>query len=91
MKTPEQLIRDSKKIVIKLGSNTISDETGKVNREIMKAITAQVMQLINSGKRVVIVSSEFVQNGYFSCFQISDCTIRFFRNSNVERDIFSIA
>ncbi len=57
MKTPEQLIRESKKIVIKLGSNTISDETGKVNREIMKAITAQVMQLINSGKRVVIVSS----------------------------------
>ena len=53
MKTPEQLIRESKKIVIKLGSNTISDETGKVNREIMKAITAQVMQLINSGKRVV--------------------------------------
>lgn len=57
MKTPEQLINEARKIVIKLGSNTISDDTGKVNRDIMKAITAQVMDLIRKGKRVVIVSS----------------------------------
>ena len=57
MKTPEQLINEARKIVIKLGSNTISDDTGKVNRDIMKAITAQVMELIRKGKRVVIVSS----------------------------------
>lgn len=57
MKTPEQLINEARKIVIKLGSNTISDDTGKVNRDIMKAITAQVMELIQRGKRVVIVSS----------------------------------
>lgn len=57
MKTASQLISESRKIVIKLGSNTISDETGKVNRDIMKAITGQVMELIKQGKRVVLVSS----------------------------------
>ena len=57
MKTPEEVINQARKIVIKLGSNTISDETGKVNRQIMEHITAQVMDLINRGKRVVLVSS----------------------------------
>jgi len=57
MKTAGDLIKESKKIVIKLGSNTISDETGNVNREVMHAIVAQVMDLIKQNKRVVIVSS----------------------------------
>lgn len=57
METPKELIEQARKIVIKLGSNTISDETGQVNKNIMKAITAQIMDLINQGKRVVIVSS----------------------------------
>ncbi len=57
MKTAGELLKESKKIVIKLGSNTISDEKGNVNRDVMKAIIAQVMELINQNKKVVIVSS----------------------------------
>lgn len=57
MKTPEQLLSESRKIVIKLGSNTISGEDGKVDRDVMRHIVAQIMELINQGKRVVVVSS----------------------------------
>ena len=57
MKTPAELLRDSRKIVIKLGSNTISSADGKVDREVMRHIVGQIMDLINQGKRVVVVSS----------------------------------
>ena len=57
MKTPAELLRDSRKIVIKLGSNTISGADGKVDREVMRHIVGQIMDLINQGKRVVVVSS----------------------------------
>ncbi|MGI6205738.1 MAG: glutamate 5-kinase [Anaerovoracaceae bacterium] len=57
MKTPEELLGDARKIVIKLGSNTISDKNGKVDRNIMKHIVAQIMELIDKGKRVIVVSS----------------------------------
>lgn len=57
MKTPAELIGESRKIVIKLGSNTISGDDGKVDREVMRHIVGQIMELINQGKRVVVVSS----------------------------------
>ena len=57
MKTPAELIRDARKIVIKLGSNTISGEDGKVDGAIMRHIVEQIMELIRQGKRVVVVSS----------------------------------
>ena len=56
-KTISQAIKDAKKIVVKLGSNSISDENGEVNREIMRDIVSQFMDLINEGKKVTIVSS----------------------------------
>lgn len=57
MKTPAELLRESRKIVIKLGSNTISGDDGKVDRDVMRHIVGQIMELINQGKRVVVVSS----------------------------------
>jgi glutamate 5-kinase len=57
METPQKLLAGARKIVIKLGSNTISDRNGKVDKNIMKHIVAQIMELINAGKRVVVVSS----------------------------------
>ncbi len=57
METAANLIRNARKIVIKLGSNTISGEDGMVDYDILQAIVAQVMELIDQGKRVVIVSS----------------------------------
>ena len=56
-KTVSQAIKDAKKVVVKLGSNTISDESGKVNEKALRDIIAQLMSFINEGKKVTIVSS----------------------------------
>ncbi|NLM04487.1 MAG: glutamate 5-kinase [Clostridiales bacterium] len=52
-----ELIENSKKIVIKIGSNTLSNEDGSINREFLKAFSNQVAHLMGMGKQVVIVSS----------------------------------
>lgn len=51
------LIQESRKIVIKIGSNVLSDENGEVNKETLQNIVKQVLELINQGKQVIIVSS----------------------------------
>ena len=51
------LIRRSKKIVLKIGSNVLSDDNGVVNKAILHEIVEQASELINKGKQVVIVSS----------------------------------
>lgn len=57
MNTIGQLIESSKKIVIKIGSNVISDDTGVVSKERMHSIVEQINTLVDAGKKVVIVSS----------------------------------
>ncbi|MDR2133128.1 MAG: glutamate 5-kinase [Clostridiales Family XIII bacterium] len=57
MEKSAELLQVSKKIVIKIGSSVLSDETGSVNRGTLKNIANQVCQLKNSGKQVIIVSS----------------------------------
>lgn len=57
MKSAKQLIEEANKIVIKLGSNTISGPDGRVNRPLMSDIIRQVCAFIKEGKRVMIVSS----------------------------------
>ncbi|NLW70543.1 MAG: glutamate 5-kinase [Eubacteriaceae bacterium] len=57
MKTIPEVIKSARKIVIKLGSNTISGEDGEFNYERMENIVSQVMGLISLGKQVALVSS----------------------------------
>lgn len=57
MKGISDAISKSRKIVIKIGSNVLSDENGTVNRDILHNIVEQVAKLIDMGKQVVIVSS----------------------------------
>ncbi len=57
MSTIGELIEDSRKIVIKLGSNTLSDEHGEVNRKTLHNIVEQINELIQKGKQVIVVSS----------------------------------
>lgn len=52
-----QLIKDARKIVIKIGSNVLSDDTGVVNKERMHSIVEQINMLTDAGKQVVVVSS----------------------------------
>jgi glutamate 5-kinase len=51
------LIQDSRKIVIKIGSNVLSNDNGEVNKETLHNIVEQVIGLIKLGKHVIIVSS----------------------------------
>lgn len=51
------LVRDSRKIVVKIGSNTLSNEKGSVNREAMENIVEQLQALLAQGKKIIVVSS----------------------------------
>ena len=57
MKQLKETIQNSRKIVIKIGSNVLSDENGAVNRQVMHNIVEQVNDLIGMGKQVILVSS----------------------------------
>lgn len=51
------VIDKSRKIVIKIGSNVLSDDNGNVNKAILHNIVEQVNGLIKQGKQVIVVSS----------------------------------
>ena len=52
-----EILNDSRKVVVKIGSNVLSDENGFVDKDNVRNIVEQVMQLIEQGKQVLIVSS----------------------------------
>ncbi len=53
----DNIIKKSKKIMIKIGSNTITSDDGTVNREFIENLAGQVKSLVDMGKQVIIVSS----------------------------------
>ncbi len=57
MSAAGELLRNSRKIVIKLGSSTISDEHGNVNMALMQNLADQIYELRQAGKDVIVVSS----------------------------------
>lgn len=57
MNAISELIKNSRKIVIKIGSNVLSDDHGAVNREVLHNIVGQVSDLMKKNKQVIMVSS----------------------------------
>ena len=53
----QELIQDSRKIVIKIGSNTLSTDKGAVNTQAMHNIVEQLVEWMKDGKDIIIVSS----------------------------------
>ncbi len=53
----KETIQDSKKIVIKIGSSTITSEDGTIDKKFIKNLAFQVHALMEKGKRVILVSS----------------------------------
>lgn len=51
------LINNSRKIVIKIGSNVLSDDHGAVNKAVLHNIVEQANNLMKQGKQVIMVSS----------------------------------
>lgn len=52
-----QAIKEARKIVIKIGSNTLAKEDGTQNIEFMNSFASQCAELIKQGKEIVLVSS----------------------------------
>jgi len=52
-----QLIADARKIVIKIGSNTLAGKDGKINSAFISEFAGQTAALIKKGKQIIIVSS----------------------------------
>jgi len=52
-----EILANSRKIVLKIGSNVLADETGVLNEESVRQIAEQALALMDDGKRVVLVSS----------------------------------
>ena len=50
-------IEESRKIVIKLGSNTLADKEGKINTRFLDEFAGQAAALMKKGKQIAIVSS----------------------------------
>lgn len=50
-------IKESRKIVIKIGSNVLSNDQGEVNRDVLHNIVEQVNDLMKQNKQVIMVSS----------------------------------
>ena len=57
MEQLKDCILGSRKIVIKIGSNVLSDSNGTVNRKVTHNIVEQVNLLLSMGKQVILVSS----------------------------------
>ena len=55
--TIQETIKKAKKIVIKIGSNTLAKADGTQNTEFMKSFASQCKNLVDAGKQVVVVSS----------------------------------
>ena len=52
-----QLIKEARKIVIKIGSNTLAGKDGKINSVFISEFAQQTSALIKKGKQIIIVSS----------------------------------
>lgn len=55
--TIQDIFDKAKKIVIKIGSNTLANKDGKINLNFMNDFAQQCSALINQGKQIVLVSS----------------------------------
>ncbi|GAB1476734.1 glutamate 5-kinase [Bacillota bacterium] len=51
------IILNSRKIVVKIGSQTLSDDNGAVNESAMHNIVEQLHELMKMGKKIIVVSS----------------------------------
>ena len=53
----KEVFEKARKIVIKIGSNTLANQDGKINLDFMNQLASQCATLIEAGKQIVLVSS----------------------------------
>ncbi|MBC7087796.1 MAG: glutamate 5-kinase [Tissierellales bacterium] len=52
-----EILKSARKIVIKIGSSTLTDESGKIDKEFIKGLSDEIKEILDSGKKIIIVSS----------------------------------
>ena len=57
MSKAARILNESRKVVLKIGSNVLAGENGVLDEGRVRQIAAQAIALMNDGKRVVLVSS----------------------------------
>jgi glutamate 5-kinase len=63
-KNPLRDIKTAKRIVVKVGTSTLTHETGKSNLRRMRQLAAVLCDLANAGREVALVSSGAIATGY---------------------------
>ena len=72
----EEILEDIQRIVIKVGTSTLTDENGQLNLQKMKKIVVEISNLQDKGYDVILVTSGAVGAGMKkdqSCFQKNKC------------------
>ena len=52
-----QLMKDARKVIIKIGSNTLAGKDGKINTVFLSEFADQIATMMRNGKQIIIVSS----------------------------------
>ena len=58
-----ELIREAHKIVIKIGSSSLTNRHGLADRRMMRSLVEQIVSLIEANKQIIIVSSGAASSG----------------------------
>ena len=56
-------LRDAKRIVVKVGTSTITYPTGKMNLSRLESLVRELADLANQGREIVLVSSGAIAVG----------------------------
>jgi glutamate 5-kinase len=59
----QEIIALAKTVVVKVGTNVLTDASGNLDRERLRALTEQVQFILNSGRNVAVVSSGAIGAG----------------------------
>lgn len=63
MATARERLRDAKRIVVKVGTSTLTHETGKLNLHRIDLLLREIADLKNQGKEMILVSSGAIAAG----------------------------
>ena len=61
--TMREALKDAKRIVVKVGTSTLTHETGKLNYNRMESLVRELADLGNQGKEIVLVTSAAIAAG----------------------------
>lgn len=57
------IVKDAHRVVVKVGSSTLTHETGKLNLRHMERLTQALSDFKNAGKEIILVTSGAVSAG----------------------------